>query len=131
MYAADAQSNKVPANPPLRPQLSVFSTKPTVVISRTMGNFPDRNLSVRVWIEEVDKDYQVKFASNTVIEKVEVNRSQPEQQLNTIMLAPGQTVGSFYMGAPSYQGSNTYRIEFYAAGLSKAIWTALIQRKKS
>ncbi|MEJ7674295.1 MAG: hypothetical protein WKF59_16770 [Chitinophagaceae bacterium] len=77
------------------------------------------------------KAYEVKFASNTAIEKVEVNRSQPEQILNTITLAPDQVAGSFYMDAPSYQGSNTYRIVFYAPGLPKGIWTALIQRKKS
>jgi len=131
MYAADAQTNKVATRPTPRHQNSVDSTKPTVVISRTMGNYPDRKFLVRVWVEKGEKGYEVKFASNTAIEKVEVHRSQPNQILNTITLAPDQVAGSFYMDAPSYQGSNTYRIVFYAPGLPKGIWTALIQRKKS
>jgi hypothetical protein len=131
MYAADAQSSKVPTRSAPRHQDSVDSTKPSVVISRTMGNYPEKKLFVRVSIVEGEKGFEVKFSSNTAIEKVEVNRSQPEQILNTITLAPDQVAGSFYMDAPSYQGSNTYRIVFYAPGLPKGIWTTLIQRKKS
>ncbi|MEJ7674294.1 MAG: hypothetical protein WKF59_16765 [Chitinophagaceae bacterium] len=55
MYAADAQSSKVPTRPTSRHQDSVDSTKPSVVTSRTMGNYPDKKLSVRVWVEKGEK----------------------------------------------------------------------------
>ena len=132
MYAAGAQVSKVPGTPPPRYQNTVISTKPTVVVSRTMGNHPERNVTVRVWLEDAgDKGFEVKFAANTPIEKLEINRSQPQQLLNTLLLAADQSSGSFYMDAPSYQGSNTYRIVFYTPGMPKGVWTALIQRKVS
>lgn len=132
MFTADAQVSKVPGKPTPRYQNTVTSTKPTVVVSRTMGNHPERNVTVRVWLEDAgDKGFEVKFAANTPIEKLEINRSQPQQVLNTLTLGEGQTTGSFYMDAPSYQGSNTYRIVFFAPSMPKGVWTALIQRKKS
>ena len=132
MYAAGAQVSKVPGTPPPRYQNTVISTKPTVVVSRTMGNHPERNVTVRVWLEDAgDKGFEVKFAANTPIEKLEINRSQPQQLLNTLLLAADQLSGSFYMDAPSYQGSSTYRIVFYTPGMPKGVWTALIQRKVS
>lgn len=132
MFTADAQVSKVPGKPTPRYQNTITSTKPTVVVSRTMGNHPEKNVTVRVWLEDAgDKGFEVKFAANTPIEKLEINRSQPQQVLNTLTLSADQSSGFFYMDAPSYQGSNTYRIVFFAPGMPKGVWTALIQRKKS
>ena len=131
MYAADAQVINVPGRPTKIPK-SVFSSNPTVVVSRTMGNYPEGAVNVRVWIEDAgESGYQVKFSANNRIERMEINRSEPQQVLNTLTLAPNQTAGSFNMDAPAYKGSNTYRIVFYGPNLPKGMWTALIQRKVS
>lgn len=131
MHATNAQIKKVPTRPvPKIP--NSFLQKPTVVVSRTMGNYPEGAVNVRVWIEDAgESGYQVKFSANNRIERMEINRSEPQQVLNTLTLAPNQTAGSFNMDAPAYKGSNTYRIVFYGPNLPKGMWTALIQRKVS
>ena len=67
MYAADAQVINVPGRPTKIPK-SVFSAAPTVIVSRTMGNYPEGAVNVKVWIENAgESGYQVKFSADNRI----------------------------------------------------------------
>ncbi len=109
---------------------TLIVAKPTVVVNRTTSNYPDVLMRVDVTIEDAgEKGFEVKFQAGMPIERLEISRLEPKQIMNTLTLAANQTSGSFYMDAPSYTGSNTYSIVFYAPGLPKGIWTTLIKRK--
>lgn len=129
IHSANAQVTK-PNKPVTKIPKQLIITKPTVVVNRTTSNYPDVVMRVDVTIEDAgEKGFQVKFQSGIPIEKLEISRLDPKQIMNTLTLAANQTSGSFYMDAPSYNGSNTYSIVFYAPGMPKGIWTTLIQRK--
>ncbi len=130
--STNAQVTNVPNKPITKIPKSVISTSPTVVVNRTMGNYPDVVMRVVVSIEDAgEQGYKVNFQSSIPLEKMEINMSDPKQDMNTLTLAAGQSSGYFFMDAPVYKGSNTYILRFYAPGYPKGMWTTAIQRKKS
>lgn len=132
IYSAGAQVSKVPKSPVPKIPKSAIAVKPTVVGSRTTGNYPNVIMRVIVWVEDAgEKGYAVKFQSSIPIETVEIQMSDPKQAMNTLTLGGDQMTGYFYMDAPVYKGSNTYLLRFYAPGHPKGMWTSMIQRKAS
>lgn len=132
IYSAGAQVSKVPKSPVPKIPKSAIAVKPTVVGSRTTGNYPNVIMRVIVWVEDAgEKGFDVKFQSSIPLELVEINMSDPKQAMNTLTPGEDKTTGHFYMDAPVYKGSNTYRLVFYAPGYPKGMWTAMIQRKAS
>lgn len=128
--AVNAQVITVPRKLPK--DYSVIILMPTIVVNRTMGNYPEMKMNIDVTVENNrNKGYEVKFASSVNIEKVEITRSEPNQDMNVLTLSADTKTGYFYMDAPSYKGSNTYILRFYVAGKAKGIWTTAIQRKAS
>ena len=132
MFAADAQIIKVPKGPIPKIPGSILKTAPSVVVNRTSGNYPDSLMRVAVSIEDAgEQGYRVNFQSGIPLERVEINMSEPKQDMNTYYFGDDKTSGYFFMDAPVYKGSNTYRLVFYAPGYPKGMWTSMIQRKKS
>lgn len=132
IYTVTSQVISVPKGPVTKIPRSVVVIKPSVVANRTTANYLDVAMRVDVTIEEAgEKGYKVSFQSSIPLERVEINMSDPKQDMNTLILGTGQSAGYFFMDAPVYKGSNTYRLVFYAAGYPKGMWTAMIQRKAS
>ena len=132
IYSAGAQVSKVPKSPVPKIPKSAIAVKPTVVGSRTTGNYPNVIMRVIVWVEDAgEKGFDVKFQSSIPLELVEINMSDPKQAMNTLTPGEDKTTGHFYMDAPVYKGSNIYRLVFYAPGYPKGMWTEMIQRKVS
>lgn len=107
-----------------------IKVKPTVIENHTCGNYPETNITVEVTVEDAGaQGYQVKFSSASLLEKVEVSRSQPNQVLNTLILTEGSKAGAFFMDSGAYKGSNSYVLTFYSPRKVKCVWVAAIQRK--
>ena len=132
MYAADAQIMKVPKGPIPKLPKSILMPAPTVVVNRTMGNYPDVIMRVIVSIEDAgEQGYRVNFQSGIPLERVEINMSEPKQVMSTYYFGEDKTSGYFFMDSPAYKGSNTYILRFYAPGYAKGMWSTAIQRKVS
>ncbi len=132
IYSANSQVIAAPKGPITKIPKSVIVIQPSVVANRTMGNYPDVSFRVDVSIEDAgEQGYKVNFQSSIPLERVEINMSDPKQDMNTLYLNAGQSSHYFFMDAPVYKGSNTYRLDFYAPGYPKGMWTAMIQRKAS
>ena len=132
IYCAHSQVITLPkGNMPKIPR-SVIKTIPSVVVSRTTGNYPEVTMRVIVTVEDAgEQGYKVNFQSGIPLEKVEISRSEPVQIMNTYYFGGDKTSGYFFMDAPAYKGSNTYLLRFFAPGKEKGIWSAAIQRKAS
>ncbi|MEO7393785.1 MAG: hypothetical protein ABIU11_02520 [Chitinophagaceae bacterium] len=134
VYAATGQVISAPKGTisKIPRSVSVIVLLPSVVVNRTMDNYPDVSMRVAVSIEDAgEQGYKVNFQSSIPLEKVDINMSEPKQDMNTQYLGAGESSGYFFMDAPVYKGSNNYRLVFYAPGYAKGMWTTMIQRKKS
>ncbi len=131
IYSANSQVITAPKGPTKIPK-SIITTEPSVVVNRTMGNYPEVIMRVIVTVEDAGElGYKVNFQSGIPLERVEIKRSEPTQIMNTYYFGDDKTSGYFFMDAPTYKGSNTYILVFYAPGYPKGMWTTAIQRKKS
>ena len=132
MYSASSQVLTVPKGPITKVPRSVIVVEPSVVVNRTTGNYSDVSMRADVTIQDAgEQGYKVNFQSGIPLERVEIKRSEPAQVMNTYYFGDDKTQGYFLMDAPSYKGSNTYILTFYAPGYPKGMWTTAIQRKKS
>jgi len=134
IYSANSQVISAPKGPisKIPRSVSVIVTEPSVVANRTMGNYPEITMRVVVTVEDAgEQGYKVNFQSGIPLERVEINMSEPKQDMSTYIFGDDKTSGYFFMDAPVYKGSNTYRLVFYAPGYPKGMWTSMIQRKKS
>lgn len=130
-YAANAQI-VMPKGPITKIPKSIVPVTPSVVVSRTTGNYPEVTMRVVVSVEDVgEKGFKVNFQSSIPLEKVEISMSEPKQEMNTLFLGEDQSSGYIFIDAPVYKGSNTYLLRFYAPGYPKGMWSAAIQRKVS
>ncbi len=133
IYSANSQViTTVPKGTIPKLPKSILMPAPTVVVNRTMGNYPDSLMRIAVSIEDAgEQGYRVNFHSSIPLERVEIMMSQPTQVMNTQYFGDDKTSGYFYMDSGAYKGSNTYILRFYAPGLPKGMWTTAIQRKVS
>jgi hypothetical protein len=133
IYSANSQViTTVPKGPIPKLPKSILMPAPTVVVNRTMGNYPDVIMRVIVSIEDAgEQGYKVNFQSGIPLERVEINMSEPKQAMDTYYFGEDKTSGYFFMDSPAYKGSNTYILRFYAPGYPKGMWTTAIQRKVS
>ena len=132
IYSANSQVITVPKGPIPKLPKSILMPAPTVVVNRTMGNYPDVIMRVIVSIEDAgEQGYKVNFQSSIPLERVEIMRSEPAQIMSTYYFGDDKTSGYFFMDSPAYKGSNTYILRFYAPGYAKGMWSTAIQRKVS
>jgi len=132
IYSANSQIIAAPKGPITKIPRSVVAIEPSVVVNRTMGNYPEVIMRVIVNVEDAgEQGYKVNFQSGIPLERVEISRSEPTQIMNTYYFGEDKTSGYFFMDSPAYKGSNTYILRFYAPGFAKGMWTTAIQRIKS
>ncbi|MEO7393787.1 MAG: hypothetical protein ABIU11_02530 [Chitinophagaceae bacterium] len=109
----------------------VLLPKPTVIESSATGNYAQRNVTVKVWIEkDQNLGYVVYFKSSALLGDVQIKGTDPLLETQTNIYEGKVDNGYFILGAPAYKGRQNYTLTFFAQGIPDAIWTAEIKIKK-
>ncbi len=105
--------------------------KPTVIESSATGNYADRNVTVKVWIEnDQNQGYIVNFKSSALLGDVQIKGTDPLLETHTTSYEGKVDNGYFILGSPAYKGRQNYTLTFFAQDIPDAIWTAEIKIKK-
>ncbi len=111
IYSANSQVIAAPKGPITKIPKSLIVIEPSVVANRTMGNYPEVTMRVVVTVEDAgEQGYKVNFQSSIPLESVEISMFEPTKDMNTQYFGAGESSGYFFMDAPVYKGSNTYRL---------------------
>ena len=65
---------------------NILVPKPTVIKSSATGNYAERNITVKVWVEkDSELGYKVYYKASKLLENVVVTRSNPVMKKQTIL----------------------------------------------
>lgn len=116
---------------PINYDKNVLVPKPTVIKSSATGNYAERNITVKVWVEkDPELGYKVFYKASKLLENVVVTRSNPVMEKQAILHNGNEDNGWVALETGAYMGSKNYTFTFFVKSLPEPVWITEIEIKK-